>query len=371
MRAGWIVTTLAPLLTMGVRPALAQAGGGGTGGAEQGLPEVSRRNRNPALTRKPRPMPRQARRLEAPAPVDGFAFGPGLFGTTVTVGDHGIVTRFPDPDVTWRIGGRLHLDAGVAATNSRAFASAFEDTFVRRAFIESYLTVAGKVEAAFQYDTAPSDLHLLQDAGVSYRGLGPLMLSVENFKELMSFDQLTSDNNTLSLERALSTALTPGRNFGGLAGWNGEHWTLVAGLWSGDPNTGLADEGLSGTARATVAPILTAVQVLHFGLSGSRRALDRGSSHFAFETTVANTPETNLLPASSALVSTGTIADASAIERAGMEAACQYGLPRVQGEAARETVIRENRSDVTFASVYAEAGWVLNGNGRPYRMKPS
>ena len=191
--------------------------------------------------------------------------------------------------MTWRIGGRLHLDAGVSATNSRAFASAFEDTFVRRAFIESYLTVAGKVEAAFQYDTAPSDLHPLQDAGVSYRGLGPLMLSVGNFKEFMSFDQSTSDSNTLSLERALSTALTPGRNFGGLAGWNGEHWTLVAGLWGGDPNTGLADEGLSGTARATVAPILTAEQVLHFGLLGqlSRprpgqqpfRILDHGGEH--------------------------------------------------------------------------------------------
>ena len=369
-RALWLAACLMAFLPFSASSALAQAGGGGTGGAER-QEATPTGNRNPAIVRGPRTMAEDAAGVKAASPLDGLSFGPGSLGETVAIGSKGIVAHVPDLDATWRIGGRLHLDAGVADTNSRAFASAFQNTLVRRAFIESYLSVGDQVEVAFQYDTAPSDRQPVQDAGVSFHGPGPLMLSVGNFKEPMGFDQLTSDNDTLFLERALSTALTPGRNLGGMVGLNGERWTFVAGAWGGDPNTGIADEGVSGIARVTFAPILTAEQVLHLGLSGSYRALDRASSRFTFETTVASTPEMNLLPARSALVSTGTIAGASAIERVGAEVAYQFGSVRVQGEATRQPVVRATRPDVTFASAYVEAGWVLNGDGRPYRLKPS
>ena len=150
-------------------------------------------------------------------------------------------------------------------------------------------------------------------------------------------------------------------------GANGERWTLAAGVFGGNANTGITDNGVAGTARATYAPILGRDEVLHLGIAGSYRSLDRDSLSLSF----SSRPEAYLFSTSKDLVNTRTIAGASAVERVGLEAAYQYGPFRVQAEYILTHVDRfDGRASASFQGGYVEAGWVLNGRGRPYRLKP-
>lgn len=193
-----------------------------------------------------------------------------------------------------------------------------------------------------------------------------LILSVGNIKEPLGLDQITSDNDTLFTERALPTALTPGRNFGGAIGLDGDRWSLVGGIWGNDANIGIASNGVGATVRATFAPILSSNEVLHLGVAGSVRALSRDSMPTAF----SSSPEDYLVPAMDDLVATGRIADATSVERLGLEAAYRIGSVRLQGEYTDAEVERRNRPALAFRGAYAQAAWVVNGEAPNYRIKP-
>jgi phosphate-selective porin OprO/OprP len=340
-RAGRISTVILALLPLLIAtPAVAQSGGDGSGqGSAQG----------------------------SSGGGSGLTGVPGPYGETLTIDTKGITLQFPDNAAKLRIGGRLQLDYGAVGVSPRGFGPAFDDNFaVRRSWIESYLTLHDVIELAFQYDFANATAPI-QDAAIAYHGFEPFLFTVGNFKEPFSLNQLISDNVTLFTERSLADAFAPARNFGGAIGMNGDRWTLVAGVFGGNANTGITDNGVAGTARATYAPILTPTEVLHFGLAGSYRALDRDGQSLSF----ASRPEAFLFSSSKQLVNTRTIGNAEAVERVGFEAAYQYGPFRVQAEYILTNVDRlGSQPGLFFQGGYIEAGWVLNGRGRPYRLKP-
>jgi phosphate-selective porin OprO and OprP len=349
-----------------------QSGGGGSGGSEtpttpaskkQVLGNGSRQTLGQTTAKKP---------ADGPLPfIAAFtSVLPG--GGTFSVDTKGITLQTADNAAKFRIGGRLQLDGSVASLRPGSLGPALTDDFlVRRAYFESYLTLYDAVEFAFQYDFANAT-QPIQDAVVAYRGYKPVIVSIGNFKEPFGLDQLRSDNTTTFAERALTNALFPARNFGGAIGTYGDRWTVTAGVYGNNANLGIQDNGVSGTVRVTYAPILTQDQLLHIGVAGSYRSLDPHTTGFS----ISSRPEDNSFARS--LVSTGTLNNAQDVSRFGLETIYQYRSYRVTAEYAfadvggvTPTSAPTGRGDRFFQSGYVEGAWVVNGNGRPYRIAPN
>ncbi len=78
------------------------------------------------------------------------------------------------------------------------------------------------------------------------------------------------------------------------------------------------------------------------------------------------------------LVSTGTLRNATEAGRFDLEAIYQFKSYRIQGEysfvnvgGVTPTAAVVNRGERFFQSGYVEGAWVINGNGRPYRIAPN
>ena len=322
--------------------------------------------------------------LAAPSLAQSQPSGPGdgalpffaaasvpLDGGTLSLDTKGITVKRDDDAIKFRIGGRVQIDAGSASLSPRSLGPALtDDVALRRSYFETYLTLHDAVEVAFQYDFANA-AQPIQDAVLAYRGLPHVIASVGNFKEPVGQDQLRSNDTTTFVERALTNAFYPGRNFGGVVASYGDRWTAAAGVFGNNANGGIGDNGVAGAARFTYAPLLDRDQLLHVGVGGSYRALDPNLTAF----TISSRPEDN--EAARPLVSTGALRDARDVGRVDVEAIYQFASYRITGEYAVAAVggvapsaTAAQRGDRVFQSGYVEAAWVVNGTGRPYRVAP-
>ncbi len=285
-------------------------------------------------------------------------------GGTAKVDSKGISVASSDDAVKLLIGGRLHYDLSAAATDPKLATSPLaSDGAIRRAWIEPQLVFANGLAFSFQYDFSATSTPI-NDALVSYKGAGPLLVAAGNLKEPFSLDQLQSNNTTLFTERSLLDTFAPGRDFGIVAGLHGERWTLAGGTFGGNANSGIAQNGIAGTARLTYAPVLTRDEVFHLAIAGSYRALDRAGTGLSF----SDKPEDFLFRTS--LVSTGTLKNADAVGRLGLEAAYEWNPFRIQAEFATTSVSGQGAPDRTFRAGYVDASWVINGHARAYRLVP-
>ena len=315
----------------------------------------------------------QVTNANATAPNAGvFPFIPPYFtklpGAGLSVDTKGVGYATDDKDLQFRIGGRYQEDFSAASTSPRIRSTATtplvgaDGIDSRRAFFEAYLTLKNGISVAFQYDFANAT-QPIQDGVVSYHAPNTnVIYTIGNFKEPFSLNQLISDNNTLFTERSLMDGFAPARNFGGAIATYGDKWTATGGVYAGNANNTLTDNGFAGTARVTYAPILEKTQLLHFGVAGSYRSLDGSGSTGA----LSSRPEDFL---ERALVTTGALNNADAIERINGEALYQFANLRLQGEYTYVNVTSTNGSgDRSFQGGYVEGGWVINGAGRPYRV---
>lgn len=291
---------------------------------------------------------------------------PGPAGETLTLDEKGITLAYPDDAAKLRIGGKLQLDFGAASVRQPGFGEPLTDNIgVRRSWIESYLTLGKVLELAFQYDFADAETPI-NDAVAAIHVPHDVLLSVGNMKEPFSLDQLTGDTNTLFTERSLADAFAPGRNFGGAVGTHGKDWTAVAGVFGGNANTGIGQQGIAATGRLTYAPIHESDHVLHLGLAGSYRSLSRTSDGLAF----SSQAEASLLRQS--FVDTDAIAGASSVARLGLEAAYQSGPFLIQAEYIDTRVERfDGRPNLGFRGGYVQGSVILNGQRmRSYKLNP-
>jgi phosphate-selective porin OprO/OprP len=227
-------------------------------------------------------------------------------------------------------------------------------------WIEPKLTINKDVILNLQYDPT-SRSRPINNLLFSYKG-GAFTVTGGNFKEPFSFEQLMSNNDIMFMERSLADTFTPARNTGFAVGTHGENWTLSGGVFGGNINSTVDRGGLAGTVRATYAPVLTQTEVVHLGIAGSYRSLDRRGPDVSFDTS----PESFLFNAS--LVDTGTIENARAIGRLGLEAAWANGPFRVQAEFIATNVERLAGRNVSFQGGYVQAAWVINGKSPRYAL---
>ena len=305
----------------------------------------------------------------ARAADDAFEGMAGPYGERLRYDAKGLTLTFPEPAATLQIGGRLHLDAGAAGFSRPGLADAFPETVaVRRSWIEPTLTIGRDWVIAFQYDFADPILPI-NDAFVAWKGMPGTILTLGNMKVPFSLEWLQSNNDTLFAERSLANAFVPDRRFGVAAGYHGQAWTAVAGVFGDAASNGITGNGVAVAARATWAPILEAQETLHLGLAGIERRRSRGDGAFSF-----STPAEAFLFARP-FVDTGDLPDVARASRIGAELAYRNGPFLLQAEYIRAAVERFAGPGFVppvlgFQGGYIEAGWVLNGEGRGYALTP-
>ncbi|MCK5934197.1 MAG: hypothetical protein KAG89_18730 [Fulvimarina manganoxydans] len=140
-----------------------------------------------------------------------------------------------------------------------------------------------------------------------------------------------------------SAALIPGDNVGAVIAYGGENYSLMGGIFGGDVNTGVTDEGLAFTARATFAPIYEQEQITRAGDAtqdgvGTQRVenlLHLGaaiSTRFDMEQAFSFSGSANSTLVGRSIASGPTFRDADNLIRGNLEIARSIGSFSLQGE---------------------------------------
>ena len=165
------------------------------------------------------------------------------------------------------------------------------------------------------------------------------------------------------MERALLSAFGQSRHMGIGNTYTGKNWTSAISVFgdkaSVDSKT--SDEGWGVVGRLTATPYRQGNDLVHVGIASDYRKLRSGTDALKFSTS----PESHL--GGLKLVDTGTIAGAESFQVSGLEAAFVKGGLNGQAEYVKTGVKRNGMSDVGFDGWYAQMGFVLTGEARPYK----
>lgn len=219
-----------------------------------------------------------------------------------------------------------------------------------------------KFEVSFAGETASFTEYYL-----GYKGIKDSFVYIGNTAEFYSFEEITSTNQTLFMERSFGVATFEEDYDLGLAYlyWkNG--FTVGAGVYGDNgsktqtagPGKG-KDEGLGTAVRVTWAPMHDPGNILHVGASMTWRdpAGDTSSRSTRADTRITDVK----------LVETGTISNVKDYGNLGVEAAWVGGPVTVQGEYVMHDIRRESgSSDLSFHGGYIQAAYMLTGEKRTY-----
>ena len=216
----------------------------------------------------------------------------------------------------------------------------------------------------FQAEFGNGDETLL-DASLSYNGFEDTTLTVGQFKEPFSLEQLSAANNFTFLEKASPAALSPARAIGAAVSYAGESYTLTGGVFGAEAATrSTDDEAWSVTGRGTWTPVQDDNKLLHLGVAGSYRMPDQNTDTLQFRSFPENSVDT--LRA----VDTGAMSDVKHSTVLGAETAGYWGPVFVQGEYIHADISRENgMSGVDFDGAYVQGSWFLTGEHRAYNAR--
>jgi len=286
-------------------------------------------------------------------------------GVEVSV-DHGhLEAASADQDFKVAIGGRLQFDAAFFDEDEGSIGRGSE---IRRA----RLYVAGTFDRHWSYKNQidfAGEAVSINDAYLRYSGL-PARLTLGNFKEPFSLEELVSARFTTFMERALPNVFAPARNVGLAADMNGRlasrgGWSASLGVFGeGVNDSGFDsnfrredDEGVGVTGRLTVAPIATDDRLVHLGGAASYRDTGDGTTlrlRQRFESHIADRR----------LVDTGLIFGVDSLLRTGTEAALAWGPFSLQGEYMQAGLQRSGPEDLDFSGYYVYGSWFLTGESR-------
>lgn len=206
----------------------------------------------------------------------------------------------------------------------------------------------------------------IKDAYLSYVATPSAKITVGQFKEPFSLEELTSLKYVTFMERALPNELAPGRNIGiGLHTW-GKMWTYGIGLFGegfDDDVANEGDEGWGASTRVTVTPLNSDLTVFHIGFAlAHRRPGDENQIKFD------SRPESHITDVK--YLNTEYIADVYNYSRYGSELAVVYGPFSIQGEYIHIRMQRNTGlKDLNFAGWYGYVSWFLTDDSRKYKTK--
>lgn len=283
----------------------------------------------------------------------------------VNIEKGGIAAKTRDGDFTAKVGGRMQLDAAWSGEDSSNSGSTLGDgTELRRARLYLKGSVYKDWFYKFEYDFAGSGdtKKGITDIWLGYNGFDMEGLSVKvgHFRDPFMLQDAVSDNNTQFTERASIDAFTAGRHIGVMGSVDRQHWTVALGVFgdSASKTGGSDDEGWGTAGRVTWMPVNKTGSLIHLGLAADYRST-RGS-----DVQFKQQPETHVSGVN--FVDTGKLTDVDSYLTLGAELAVVQGAFSAQTEYVRTTLDRDLASNPTFDGWYAQAGWFLTGESRPY-----
>lgn len=287
-------------------------------------------------------------------------------GTPLTLSwKDGLHVNAEDKSVKISLGAKIQHDWAWLSPDDdlKGDGSAWQDaTEFRRVRFSLAGTVRERIEFKTQYDFAGGDVSF-KDVYIGVKKVPVLgAVRVGQFKEPMSLEELTSDQNNTFMERALPNAIAPSRQSGVMAAnaLAEDRFTWALGLFrdSSKQGKGGADGHYNLTGRLTAVPVMTESDtVVHLGLSASLRNPVGDAVDFEAY------PESHLAPK---LVKTGDLA-ADQVIVAGLEAAFVGGPVHAQGEFLTAQIDPPSGDSATVNGYYVQAGWFLTGESRPYK----
>ena len=291
----------------------------------------------------------------------------------VSLDSEGLTVRSRNGRLELNLSGFVQLDAGGGEGRGATLGEpSLWRSGVPRAWGEAVLKYDRVSNFALQVDAA-ARRQVIRDLGVGYLGLRPFTLAFGNLKEPFSFEQMQQPIDLTFMERALPVlALAPDRSVGPAMGANGERWTAALGVYGGNINDEVGGNGIAVTSRATYAPVLDDRdgRLLHFGLSGSQRWINRDAGFG-----IGPNPESFVY--NSPLIGFDPLRDVRRLARGGVEVAFQQAPYHLQAEyiaarAERGGFGAAGRGrDATFHGGYVQLAAVLKGQPRSYSLKPS
>ncbi len=281
----------------------------------------------------------------------------------------GIRLRIEEPDMVFRVGGRLHGDAAFFDDDQTEFDS---DARLRRARI--YLS--GRIEDVFRFkidrELTPSRSQW-RNLWVQYKPTARIGIKAGNFVAPFGLEQIMTSNYLTFMEGSMSGAIAPGFQTGALLETNGRfskrkslnRWTYALaavvpplGERSDDRHR---SEHWSVVTRATYAPIARKRTVLHLGGAAEFRDL-LGDGTYAIRTRT----ETGF---GRRIIGTDFLTDVDSVVSAGAEAAAMFGPVLLQGEYHHSFIQRSGGfEDASLGGGYAQASWVLTGERHAYSL---
>lgn len=234
------------------------------------------------------------------------------------------------------------------------------DGELRRAEIVFKGKGPGQWEWTAGYD-AKADKFL--DVNIKYKFSGFTSISVGQFKQPNSMEELSSTRFNDFISKAMTTNLQGvARRTGIQVATGGDAWTLTGSYINRELTRNLAN-GQGFGARGTWAPMFDAGNILHLGASivsyEAKDAIREGNARFRVR------PDADL--SGTRLVDSGQFVDADQITTYGGEAAWVSGPFKVQGEAMQTKVSRDLNPDYSFYSYYLSGLWNISGETWGYK----
>jgi len=203
------------------------------------------------------------------------------------------------------------------------------------------------------------------DFNVGYRFGTATTLTVGQFKQPNSLEELSSTKNNDFISKAMTTNLQGvARRLGASLAHNGDNWTVTGSVFDREMTRSL-NHGSGYGLRGTFAPVNETGRLLHLGASYVNYEGEDGKNEPNVQFRVR--PDADLLASSKDLVDSGKFTDADRIATLGAEAAWVHGPFKLQAEAMRTNVGRDAHEDFGFDSWYVSGVWNVKGETWGYK----
>lgn len=249
------------------------------------------------------------------------------------------------------------FDSDVVRLNGDALDGSEADSELRRAEIVLKGKGPGMFNWVVGYD-AKADKFL--DTNVQYRFSGATTLTVGQYKQPNSLEELSSTKNNDFISKAMVTnTFGVARRLGAALSTGGDNWTLTGSVFGRELTRNLA-HGSGYGARFTWMPVKEDGRMLHLGLS----AVDYDTD--ADTVRIRTRPQADL--AAQRLVDTGNLVASDRQQTLGVEGLWVEGPVKVQAEYMRSNIDRYHAAgDFTGDSWYVSGLWNVTGETWGYK----
>ncbi len=274
-----------------------------------------------------------------------------------------LVFKSEDGNYTWKLDGRIMMDAGSASTDKN---KAYANMDFRRARLGIKTSVYKKWSGEFDLDFSGNESSV-KDMWMAYRLNEHIYFKAGNHKPFFSMAELTTSRWYTFLETSMVTdSIATGRRIGFSAAYEGENLFIGATIFGEklgvDNEDAQASEEFGHSARVVYRPYINidAGQFFHIGLDYLHQGAQSEDENGEFE--IKSGVETSVIGLN--FLNTGSIENTDQVNTMGLEMAGKMSSVSMQAEYYTTKLEADN--DYDFSGYYIDLSYMLTGESRPY-----